>query len=102
MAKALSECFSFFKKLPYPHLYVEFQEKHGVAKTNWAPPGYIGSMKKTISNREIMMTKPYSIVLMDEIEKAHPDIFDIFLHNFDDGPITMLKGAHYNGKQCYF
>ena len=62
----------------------EFKEKHEVAKLLGAPPGYVGYEKDGILTLAIKKN-PYTVILLDEIEKAHPEVFDIFLQVFDEG-----------------
>ncbi|MDO8498084.1 MAG: AAA family ATPase [bacterium] len=69
----------------------EFMEKHEVAKLLGAPPGYIG-YEEGGKLTEAVRRKPYSVVLFDEVEKAHPDIFNILLQILDDGRLTDNKG----------
>lgn len=69
----------------------EFMEKHEVAKFIGAPPGYVG-YEEGGRLTEAVRTKPYSIVLLDEIEKAHPDVFNILLQVLEDGRLTDNKG----------
>ncbi|MBU4015903.1 ATP-dependent Clp protease ATP-binding subunit [Patescibacteria group bacterium] len=69
----------------------EFMEKHEVAKLIGAPPGYVGYEEGGVLT-EAVRKKPYSIVLFDEIEKAHPDVFNILLQLLEDGRITDNKG----------
>lgn len=69
----------------------EFMEKHEVAKLIGAPPGYVGYEEGGVLT-EAVRKKPYSIVLMDEIEKAHPDVFNILLQLLEDGRLTDNKG----------
>lgn len=69
----------------------EFMEKHEVAKLLGAPPGYIG-YEEGGQLTEAVRFKPYSIVLLDEIEKAHPDVFNILLQILEDGRLTDNKG----------
>ncbi|MBI1863566.1 ATP-dependent Clp protease ATP-binding subunit, partial [Candidatus Microgenomates bacterium] len=69
----------------------EFMEKHEVAKLLGAPPGYVG-YEEGGKLTEAVRRKPYSVVLFDEIEKAHPDIFNIMLQILDDGRLTDNKG----------
>ena len=70
----------------------EYMEKHSVAKLIGAPPGYVGFEDSAGQLSEKVRTKPYSVVLFDEIEKAHPDIFNIMLQILDDGRLTDSKG----------
>jgi ATP-dependent Clp protease ATP-binding subunit ClpC len=69
----------------------EYMEKHEVAKLLGAPPGYVG-YEEGGQLTEAVRTKPYSIVLFDEIEKAHPDVFNILLQLLEDGRLTDNKG----------
>lgn len=69
----------------------EYMEKHNVARLIGAPPGYVG-YEEGGQLTEKVRRKPYSVVLFDEIEKAHPDVFNIMLQIFDDGRLTDSKG----------
>ena len=69
----------------------EYQEKHSVARLVGAPPGYVG-YEESGQLTEAVRRKPYSVVLLDEIEKAHPDVFNILLQILDDGRLTDNKG----------
>jgi len=69
----------------------EFKEKHEVAKLLGAPPGYVGYEKDGILTLAIKKN-PYTVILLDEIEKAHPEVFDIFLQVFDEGYLKDSKG----------
>ncbi|MBR0147788.1 MAG: ATP-dependent Clp protease ATP-binding subunit [Lachnospiraceae bacterium] len=69
----------------------EFMESHSVAKMIGAPPGYVGHDEGGQLAQKVR-TKPYSVVLFDEIEKAHPDVFNVLLQVLDDGHITDSKG----------
>ena len=69
----------------------EYMEKHAVSRLVGAPPGYIG-YEEGVQLTEAIRRKPYSIVLLDEIEKAHPDVFNILLQILDDGRITDSHG----------
>jgi len=73
----------------------EFMEKHSVAKLIGAPPGYVGYGEEGILTKSVR-TRPYSVILLDEIEKAHPEIFDIFLSLFDEGRLTDARGRTVN------
>src|SRR5574344_737559 len=75
----------------------EFMEKHSTAKLIGSPPGYVGYDDGGHLS-EIVRKKPYSVILFDEIEKAHPDIFNIMLQILDDGRLTDAKGRHVNFK----
>ena len=69
----------------------EYMEKHSVSRLIGAPPGYVG-YEEGGQLTEAVRRKPYSVVLFDEIEKAHPDVFNIFLQILDDGRVTDSKG----------
>lgn len=75
----------------------EFMEKHSTAKLIGSPPGYVGYDDGGHLS-EIVRKKPYSVVLFDEIEKAHPDVFNVMLQILDDGRLTDSKGRHINFK----
>ena len=75
----------------------EFMEKHSTAKLIGSPPGYVGYDDGGHLS-ELVRKKPYSVILFDEIEKAHPDIFNIMLQILDDGRLTDAKGRHINFK----
>ncbi|UKN03030.1 ATP-dependent chaperone ClpB [Paracrocinitomix mangrovi] len=75
----------------------EYQEKHSVSRLVGAPPGYVG-YDEGGQLTEAVRRRPYSIVLMDEIEKAHPDVFNILLQVLDDGRLTDNKGRIVNFK----
>ena len=69
----------------------EYMEKHTVAKLIGSPPGYVG-YKEGGQLTEAVRSKPYSVVLLDEVEKAHPDVFNLLLQILDDGRLTDSKG----------
>ncbi len=75
----------------------EYMEKHSVSKIVGSPPGYLGH-EEGGQLTEIIRRKPYAVVLFDEIEKAHPDVFNILLQILDDGHITDAKGRAVNFK----
>ncbi|MGP1567904.1 MAG: ATP-dependent chaperone ClpB [Peptoanaerobacter stomatis] len=75
----------------------EYQEKHTVARLIGAPPGYVG-YEEGGQLTEAVRRKPYSIILFDEIEKAHPEVFNILLQLLDDGRLTDSKGKTVNFK----
>ena len=75
----------------------EYQEKHTVSRLIGAPPGYVG-YDEGGQLTEAVRRKPYSVVLFDEIEKAHPDVFNILLQVLDDGRLTDNKGRTANFK----
>jgi ATP-dependent Clp protease ATP-binding subunit ClpC len=69
----------------------EYMEKHTVAKLIGSPPGYVG-YNEGGQLTEAVRSKPYSVVLLDEVEKAHPDVFNLLLQILDDGRLTDSKG----------
>lgn len=69
----------------------EYGERHTVARLVGAPPGYVG-YDEGGQLTEKVRRKPYSVLLLDEIEKAHPDVYNILLQVFDDGRLTDGKG----------
>jgi ATP-dependent Clp protease ATP-binding subunit ClpB len=75
----------------------EYQEKHSVSRLVGAPPGYVG-YDEGGQLTEAVRRKPYSVVLFDEIEKAHPDVFNVLLQVLDDGRLTDNKGRMVNFK----
>ena len=75
----------------------EYQEKHSVSRLIGAPPGYVG-YDEGGQLTEAVRRKPYSVVLLDEIEKAHPDVYNILLQVLDDGRLTDNKGRVVNFK----
>jgi ATP-dependent Clp protease ATP-binding subunit ClpB len=79
----------------------EYMEKHSVSKLIGSPPGYVG-YDEGGAFTQALRQKPYSVVLLDEVEKAHPDVFNILLQVFDDGRITDSKGRTVNCKNALF
>lgn len=79
----------------------EYMEKHSVSKLIGSPPGYVG-YEEGGQLTEAIRRRPYSVVLLDEVEKAHHDVFNILLQVFDDGRITDSKGRTVNCKNCLF
>jgi ATP-dependent Clp protease ATP-binding subunit ClpB len=75
----------------------EYQERHAVSRLVGAPPGYVG-YEEGGQLTEAVRRKPYSVILLDEIEKAHPDVFNILLQVLDDGRLTDNKGRVANFK----
>jgi len=69
----------------------EYMEKHSVARLIGAPPGYVG-YEEGGQLTEAVRRKPYSVILFDEIEKAHPDVFNVLLQLMDDGRLTDSQG----------
>lgn len=91
LAKALAE-FLFDDENQMTRIDMsEYQEKHSVSRLIGAPPGYVG-YDEGGQLTEAVRRKPYSVVLLDEIEKAHPDVFNILLQVLDDGRLTDNKG----------
>ncbi|MGB8621895.1 MAG: AAA family ATPase, partial [Paracoccaceae bacterium] len=76
----------------------EFMEKHSVARLIGAPPGYIGYDEGGVLT-EAVRRRPYQVVLFDEVEKAHPDVFNVLLQVLDDGVLTDGQGRHVDFKQ---
>lgn len=97
LAKALAEILFNDEKAITRIDMSEFQERHSVSRLVGAPPGYIG-YEEGGELTEAVRRKPYSIVLLDEIEKAHPDTFNILLQVLDDGRLTDNKGRVANFK----
>ena len=77
----------------------EFMEKHSVSKLIGAPPGYIGYESSGLLTEEVRK-RPHSLILLDEIEKAHPEIFNLLLQILDDGHLTDNKGRRVNFKNA--
>lgn len=77
----------------------EYREEHSTSKLVGSPPGYVGYEEEGQLTGKLR-TKPYSILLLDEAEKAHPKIFDIFLQLFDEGRITDSKGRTVDASNC--
>ncbi len=96
-AKALAEFLFNNKKAIIRIDMSEYQEAHTVARLIGAPPGYVG-YEEGGQLTEAVRRKPYSVVLFDEVEKAHPQIFNIFLQIFDEGRLTDGKGKTINFK----
>src|SRR5690606_1484824 len=69
----------------------EYAEKHSVARLVGAPPGYVG-YEESGQLTEAVRRRPYSVILLDEVEKAHPDVFDLLLAVLDDGRLTDGQG----------
>ncbi len=91
LAKALAE-FLFNNENSMVRIDMsEYQERHSVSRLVGAPPGYVG-YEESGQLTEAVRRKPYSVVLLDEIEKAHPDVFNILLQVLDDGRLTDNKG----------
>jgi ATP-dependent Clp protease ATP-binding subunit ClpB len=97
LAKALAECLFDDESMMTRIDMSEYQEKHSVSRLVGAPPGYVG-YDEGGQLTEAVRRKPYSIVLFDEIEKAHPDVFNVLLQVLDDGRLTDNKGRVVNFK----
>ncbi|MBI2264077.1 MAG: ATP-dependent Clp protease ATP-binding subunit [Armatimonadetes bacterium] len=95
LAKALAEFLFGAEKVMVRLDMSEFMEKNAVARLIGAPPGYVGYEEEGQLTKAVRM-RPYSVVLLDEVEKAHPEVFDIFLQVFDDGRLTDGKGRTVN------
>ena len=99
LAKALAECMFGDERLMIRLDMSEYMEKHSVSKLIGAPPGYIGYDDNNGGQlTERVRRKPYSVILFDEIEKAHPDVFNVLLQILDDGRLTDSKGRVINFK----
>ncbi len=79
----------------------EYMEKHSVSRLVGSPPGYVG-YEEGGQLTEAIRRRPYSVVLLDELEKAHPDVFNILLQIFDEGRLTDSKGRKINCKNALF
>ena len=91
LAKALAECLFDDESNMVRIDMSEYMEKHSVARLIGAPPGYVG-YDEGGQLTEAVRRKPYSVVLFDEVEKAHPDVFNVLLQVLDDGRITDSQG----------
>lgn len=101
MARSLAE-FLFGNEADMIRLDMsEYMEEHSFSKMIGSPPGYIGHEQEGQLTGKLR-TKPHSIVLLDEIEKAHPRIFDLFLQVFDDGRLTDSKGRTADARNAIF
>ncbi len=97
LAKALAEYLFDDESMMTRIDMSEYQEKHSVSRLIGAPPGYVG-YDEGGQLTEAVRRKPYSVVLLDEIEKAHPDVFNVLLQVLDDGRLTDNKGRIVNFK----
>jgi len=97
LAKALAEYLFDDENLMTRIDMSEYQERHSVSRLIGAPPGYVG-YDEGGQLTEAVRRKPYSVILLDEIEKAHPDVFNILLQVLDDGKLTDNKGRMANFK----
>ncbi len=98
LTKALAESLFGDERLMVRLDMSEYMEKYSVSKLIGAPPGYVGHDESSGQLTERIRRKPYSVVLFDEIEKAHPDVFNILLQILDDGRLTDSKGRVVNFK----
>ncbi len=99
LAKALAEFLFDDENMMTRIDMSEYQERHAVARLVGAPPGYVG-YDEGGQLTEAVRRKPYSVILLDEIEKAHPDVFNILLQVLDDGRLTDNKGRVANFKNA--
>ncbi|WP_222165427.1 ATP-dependent chaperone ClpB [Edaphocola aurantiacus] len=97
LAKALAEALFDDDSMMTRIDMSEYQEKHSVSRLVGAPPGYVG-YDEGGQLTEAVRRKPYSVILLDEIEKAHPDVFNVMLQVLDDGRLTDNKGRVVNFK----
>jgi ATP-dependent Clp protease ATP-binding subunit ClpB len=97
LAKALAEYLFDDESMMTRIDMSEYQEKHTVSRLVGAPPGYVG-YDEGGQLTEAVRRKPYSVVLLDEIEKAHPDVWNVLLQVLDDGRLTDNKGRVVNFK----
>jgi ATP-dependent Clp protease ATP-binding subunit ClpB len=97
LAKALAEALFDSEEQMIRIDMSEYMEKHAVSRLIGAPPGYVG-YEEGGQLTEAVRRRPYSVILMDEIEKAHPEVFNILLQALDDGRITDSKGRLVNFK----
>lgn len=95
LAKAIAEFLFHDEKKLISFDMSEFQEKHSVSRLLGAPPGYVGYEEEGLLVSKVR-TNPYSVILFDEIEKAHKDIFDVFLQIFQEGRLTDSHGRKAN------
>ena len=91
MSKALSEALFHDENAMIRVDMSEYMEQHSVAKMIGSPPGYVGHEEGGQLSEQVRR-HPYSVILFDEIEKAHPDVFNILLQVLDDGHITDSQG----------
>lgn len=99
LAKALSEALFDSERNMIRIDMSEYMEKHSVSRMIGAPPGYVG-YDEGGQLTEAVRRKPYSVILFDEIEKAHPDVFNILLQLLDDGRLTDNQGRTVDFKNC--
>ncbi|MCX7606793.1 MAG: ATP-dependent chaperone ClpB, partial [Bacteroidia bacterium] len=97
LAKALAEALFNSEQAMVRIDMSEYQEKHSVSRLVGAPPGYVG-YEEGGQLTEAIRRRPYSVILLDEVEKAHPDVFNVLLQVLDDGRLTDSKGRVVNFK----
>jgi ATP-dependent Clp protease ATP-binding subunit ClpC len=97
LAKTISD-FLFNRKNSFYHINMsEFMEPHSISKLIGSPPGYVG-YEESGQLTEFVRKNPYSVILLDEIEKAHPSVFNLFLQVMEEGTLTDSKGKKVNFK----
>lgn len=101
LAKALAELLFDQEEAMIRLDMSEYMEKHSVSRMIGSPPGYVG-YEEGGQLTEALRRRPYSVVLLDEVEKAHPEVFNILLQVFDDGRITDSQGRTINCKNAIF
>ncbi len=100
LAKALAE-FLFDEEAAYVRIDMsEYMEKHSVARLIGAPPGYVGYDEGGVLT-EAVRRRPYQVILFDEVEKAHPDVFNLLLQVLDEGHLTDGKGRTVDFKNTF-
>jgi ATP-dependent Clp protease ATP-binding subunit ClpB len=99
LAKALSEFLFDTEEALIRIDMSEYMEKHTVSRLMGAPPGYVG-YDEGGQLTDAVRRRPYSVLLFDEMEKAHPDVFNVMLQMLDDGRLTDSKGRHVDFKNC--
>ena len=99
LAKALSEFLFDTEDAMIRIDMSEYMEKHTVSRLLGAPPGYVG-YDEGGQLTDAVRRRPYSVLLFDEMEKAHPDVFNVMLQMLDDGRLTDSKGRHVDFKNC--
>jgi ATP-dependent Clp protease ATP-binding subunit ClpB len=99
LARALAEFLFDSEKAMIRIDMTEYMEKHAVSRLIGAPPGYVG-YDEGGQLTEAVRRRPYAVILFDEIEKAHPDVFNILLQVLDDGRLTDGKGRTVNFQNC--
>ena len=98
LAKALAQCLFDDERQLIRVDMSEYMEPHAVSRLTGAPPGYVGYDREGQLTKAVR-SKPYSVVLFDEVEKAHPKVLDLFLQIFDEGHLTDSHGRHISFKE---